>query len=138
MVTPLAAADTAAPRTEWALKISVFIPDFVSTDLIHLAMVDEATGLYGLMIAVKSCDLLLSFQLLLVLSLAFLVSTKSGHWAKYGNEGKKNSVNAFDCFDCLVNFVGANVTPSGLYFLWVRFRSADLEGRVNAISITVL
>ena len=69
MVTPpLAAADTEAPRTEWALKVSVFIPDFVSTTLIHLAMVDEATGLYGLMIAIKSCDWLLSFRLSLVLS----------------------------------------------------------------------
>jgi len=41
----LAADDTAALRVEWALKISVLIPDFVSIDLIHLAIVDEVTGL---------------------------------------------------------------------------------------------
>ena len=61
MVTPaFAADDTAALRTEWALKISVLIPDFVSVDLIHLAMVDDETGLYGWINAINRLNLLSS------------------------------------------------------------------------------
>ena len=57
MVTPKFAADvTAALRTECALKIFVSIPDFVSTDFNHLAIVDDDTGLYGLIRAIKSWD----------------------------------------------------------------------------------
>ena len=41
-----AAAEVDALLTEWALKISVFTPAFLSTDVNHLAMVAEVTGFY--------------------------------------------------------------------------------------------
>jgi hypothetical protein len=47
-VTPtLAAADVAAPLTEWALNMPLSIPAFSSNDFSHLAKVEELTGLCG-------------------------------------------------------------------------------------------
>ena len=43
-----AAADVLALHTEWALNISVFTPAFVSSPFSYLAMVEEHTGLCGL------------------------------------------------------------------------------------------
>ena len=141
VVTPaLAAEDTAALRTEWALEISVSIPDSVRTDFIHLAIVDEVTGLKGLIVAMKSRESLcsLTHRLSLVLS-SYARRVVTGHSSLFpGKTGKKNSVSGFDCLDCLANFVGIKVTPSGLNFLWSRSRlarSADLEGCVKAITV---
>ena len=53
VVTPAAAAEALALRTEWALKISVSIPAFPSSDFSHLAMVDEHTGLCCLLVPMK-------------------------------------------------------------------------------------
>ena len=96
--------------------VFVSIPDFVSTDFIHLAMVDEVTGLKGLIVAINSCDSL-SSRFFSVLS-SYARSVTTGHKRLFpGNAGKKKSVKGFDCTDCLANFVGMKVTPSGLNFL---------------------
>ena len=48
VVTPaFAAADAAAPLTEWALKIAVSMPALFSRDFSHLAKVEELIGLCG-------------------------------------------------------------------------------------------
>ena len=107
MVTPaFAADDTAALRTEWALKISVLIPDFVSVDFIHLAMVDDETGLYGRINAINRLNLLSSPLLSFVLS-SYALSVVTGHRRGFPEKlGKKNSVIALDGLDCLANCVG--------------------------------
>ena len=57
MVTPaLAAAVAAAPRVECALKMLVSMPAMFKTVLSHLATVDGATGLGGLMTPNNSLD----------------------------------------------------------------------------------
>ena len=54
-VTPaLAAVDTEAQRTEWALKSVVSTPAFPMMVLSHLAIVDDVTALCGLMVAMSS------------------------------------------------------------------------------------
>ena len=79
MVTPaFAADDTAALRTEWALKISVLIPDFVSVDFIHLAMVDDETGLYGRINAINRLNLLSSPLC------SILICPECSYWAQKG------------------------------------------------------
>ena len=55
VVTPaFAAADAAAPLTEWALKIAVLMPALLSKDFSHLANVEELIGLCGFTTARKS------------------------------------------------------------------------------------
>ena len=51
-----AAADVLALRSEWALNTSVLIPAFPSRILSHLAIVDEHTGLWGLVIPRNSVE----------------------------------------------------------------------------------
>ena len=79
VVTPaLATVDTEALRTEWALNIFVSMPAFPIMVFSHLAMVEEATALCGLMIAISSFDsLLTSLRLLVTASYARNVVT--GH-----------------------------------------------------------
>ena len=48
VIPAVAAAEVLALRTEWALNISVFTPALLNTDLSHLAIVEEDTGLWGL------------------------------------------------------------------------------------------
>ncbi len=112
MIPAFAADETAALRTKWALKMPVSIPDLVSMVLIHLAIVDDPTGLYGLINPIKRCDLLETQRRSLVLS-SYARKVFTGHnlCGKAGN----NSDIGFDCLDCLANFVGNKVTPSGLY-----------------------
>ena len=45
VIPALAAVEVEAPQTEWALKMLVSILDLARMDLIHLAMVDDVTGL---------------------------------------------------------------------------------------------
>ena len=78
MVTPaLAAAEVAAPLTEWALNMLVSMPAFSIMDFSHLAKVEELTGLCGLTTAKDSlvlpsvsCDLKLSVFCSYTLSVA--------------------------------------------------------------------
>ena len=103
----------------------VSIPDFVSTDLIHLAIVDETTGRRGLMKAMKRSDLLESHRRSMVLS-SYARKDVTGHrFPLCGKVGKKSD-KAFACLDCFANFVGMKVTPSGLYLRWSGFRLARL------------
>ena len=55
IVTPaLAAVDTEALRTEWALKMLVSIPYFAMMVFNQLAIVEEATALCGLIVAISN------------------------------------------------------------------------------------
>ena len=56
MIPALAAAVAAAPRVECALKMLVSIPALSKTVLSHLATVDGATGLFGIMTLKNSLD----------------------------------------------------------------------------------
>ena len=104
-------------------------------------MVDDETGLYGRINAINRLNLLSSPLLSFVLS-SYALSVVTGHKRGFPEKlGKKNSVIALDGLDCLANCVGWKDTPSGLYFLCPRLRfamSADLDGLVRAMSITVL
>ena len=58
--------DTEALRTEWALNIAVSMPAFPMMVFSHLAMVEVATALCGLIVAISSFVSLLAFLLLFV------------------------------------------------------------------------
>ena len=67
VVTPaFATVNTDALRTEWALNIVVSIPALSMMVFNHLAIVDDATALCGLIVAISSFSSLLSFRMLLV------------------------------------------------------------------------
>ena len=72
---------------------------------------------------------------------SYALSACTGHTlGSSEREGKKNSVMGFPWRDCLARERGRNATPSGLNCLPDRSsweRSADLEGRVNASSMTI-
>lgn len=143
VVTPAsAAAETEALLTEWALKISVSMPDLVNVVFNHLAMVDEVTGWYGCIVAMRSWVCFSSLDRLGAVLPSYALSVATGHNDSLsGNFGKKNSASFLFCLDCLASLVAKKVTPSGLYCLNLisRFaRSADLEGLVSASSIVVL
>ena len=62
VVTPaLAAVDTEALCTEWALKIVVSTPAFPMVVFSHLVMVDDVTALCGVMVVISSLLSLLAF-----------------------------------------------------------------------------
>jgi hypothetical protein len=54
VIPALAAADTEAPLVECALNMVVSIPALSRTERSHLAMVDDVTGLCGLMVAMNN------------------------------------------------------------------------------------
>ena len=142
MVTPaFEAAVTAAPRTECALKMEVSIPAFPSMLFSHRAMVELEATLCG-RIVVRSRGFDPSSLLNSWVLSSYALSVATGHSKRFAvREGKKNSAIGFDCRDCLANLVGWKDTPSGRYLLNLRSRcdrSADLDGLVNARSITVL
>ena len=56
VIPALAAVETEALRTECALNMFVFIPDFVSMLFSHLAMVQDATALWGFITAMNTRD----------------------------------------------------------------------------------
>ena len=56
VIPAFADVDTEALRTECTLKISAFIPDFVSIFFSHLARVHEVTALCGFITAMNNCD----------------------------------------------------------------------------------
>ena len=66
---------------------------------------------------------------------------ETGHRLLFsGKEEKKNSAITLPCLDCLASIPGRNETLSGLHLLHLMSswdRSADLDGRVRASSITV-
>ena len=101
----LAAADVAAPRTECALKMLTSMPELASIALSHLATVDDETTLYGLIIAINSCDS--EGDLRLAVRRSYSSSARTGH--NFGfcvNLGKKNSLIGFFSLDCLASFIG--------------------------------
>jgi len=114
VVTPASdAAEVAAPRTEWALKMVVSIPALASTALIHLATVDDETALCGLIMAIRSC---VSPALRLgAVCFSYSCRVATGQSFEFSaNFGKKNSRSGFDCRDCFASFPAWKVTPSGL------------------------
>ena len=68
-------------------------------------------------------------------------SEKTGHnFVSSGNLAKKNSYTALPGLDCFARAVGKNTAPSGVFLKPIRFsfdKSADLDGRVRASSMTV-
>ena len=138
VVTPaLAAVDTEALRTEWALKIVVSTPAFPIKVFIHLAMVDDATALCGLMVAMSSLLSLLAF-LIFSVAASYARRVCTGHSFRLCGKLGKISAISLSGLDCLANFVGLNTTPSGMYLLKRRsrlVRSLDLVGLVRASSM---
>ena len=76
VVTPaLAAVDTEALRTEWALNIAVSMPIMVFS---YLAIVEGATALCGLIVAINNFDTLLA-SLRLLVAVSYARSVFTGH-----------------------------------------------------------
>ena len=127
--------DTEALRTEWTLKIVVSIPAFPIVVFDHVVMVDQATALCDLMVAISSLVCLESF-LIPSVAASYARSVFTGHsLVLCGKLVKKRSAISFSGLDCLANFVGLNTTPSGMYLLNRRsrlMRSLDLVGLMRA------
>lgn len=114
MVTPApAAADVEAPLTEWPEKIDTSMPANLKVSFNQRAMVHEATGLWGFLIATNS--LLESLGRKVAVRASYCHRVATGHKPVLcGNEGKKNSLRTLPCDDCFVKAAGRKATPSGL------------------------
>jgi len=94
-----AAADVAAPLTEWAAKMDTSTPASFSVSQSQRAIVQETTGLCGLTIATNS--LVESLGLNSVVAVTYCRSASTGHkFVLCGKDGKKNSLGVLPWEDC--------------------------------------
>ena len=102
----LEAAVMAAPHTECALNMEVFIPAFSRILLSHRAIVELEATLYG-RIVVRKRGLDPSSPLNFSVLLSYACSVATGHSSGLAiKAGKKNSASGLDCLDCLASLVG--------------------------------
>ena len=118
--------------------MEVSIPGVFSVSFSHQAMVLEVTALWGFMIATNR---LVSSPLIASVLLSYSLRASIGHSSCFSEQdGKKKLCMGFPCLDCFARFVGKNSAPTVVKDLDLRSsfdRSADLEGRVSASSMTV-
>ena len=103
------------------------------------AIVHEATGLWGFLMATNSLQ---ASDHKVAVAASYCRKVSTGHkLVLSGNDGKKNSLRTLPCEDCFAKVTGRKVTPSGMYrrlSSWSATKSAERDGLVNDNSITNL
>lgn len=137
VIPALAAADTEAPLVECALNMVVSIPALSRTERSHLAMVDDATGLCGLIVAMN-CYSLCCSSVCLNCSVAFsyALSVTTGQSFSFCVKlEKKKSASGLFAPACLARPDAWKATPSGRYLLKRRSSCCKSANRVDLVSV---
>ena len=127
-----AAAVVAAPLVEWAENVETSTPPACNVYLIHLAIVDNDTGLWEANIDRNSCMPVPGFLNWAVLfSYTCRQATGQSNWSSWNIGIKTGSLPLVHCgFNCFANPTGEMWTPSGVYRLLSNDRRARSEHRL--------